>query len=87
MANDNVLAGMACPQCKSEESFSISVQIYGTLSISDMGYDISEIKMSDLEWEDTDACQCDECGFYGYVRDFIIPVQEDERLIRKFDGN
>jgi len=74
MANDNVLAGMACPQCKSEESFSISVQIYGTLSISDDGYDISELQTSDLEWDDDDSCMCDECNYYGYVRDFKVEV-------------
>jgi hypothetical protein len=72
MANENVLDGMACPECKSEGPFKISVTIFGVVNITDDGYDLNDLEISETEWDDLASCDCTACGFFGYVDDYKI---------------
>jgi len=64
MSNTNCLKGMACPHCKSEDSFQISVNTF--ITMTDDGCD----DYGKLEWDDDSACICEECGFRGLVLNF-----------------
>ena len=68
--NDNCLAGMRCPQCKSLEPFEICVLC--TVQVRDEGTE----ETHDMEWDDTNACSCPACGFHGTVRDFKVASQK-----------
>ncbi len=63
--NSNILAGMACPQCKSEGPFYISCSL--SAKVTD---DECDTTGSDAEWDNDSACVCDNCSCSGIVRDF-----------------
>ena len=66
MANENCLAGMACPRCGSLEPFSIA----GT-ALFEVHDDGTE-DYGDVEWDDDSSCECRRCGFWENVRAFKI---------------
>lgn len=63
--NENCLAGMRCPKCRSLEPFKIECSVL--MTVTDNGTDEAE---GDTEWNDDDYCQCRECEFEGKVKDF-----------------
>ena len=70
MANANVLDGLACPNCKSDGPFRISITIYADVMMTDDGYGPEDVRASETEWDDTSSCKCATCGLSGYVADF-----------------
>lgn len=64
MTNKNVLEGMACPRCRSEEPFKI--EMVATILARDDGTDAD----GDTIWDDDSPCSCVGCGFDGKVQDF-----------------
>jgi hypothetical protein len=71
MSNNNVLAGMACPKCGSEEP--ISIEITMMVQYWDDG---SDDYQGDMCWADTSYCQCDECYHHGTVADFTTKREQ-----------
>jgi hypothetical protein len=67
MANKNCLAGMACPNCKSEGPFTIAAQVM-VLVADDGTEDIG----GDYEWTETATCICKACGHIETVKDFTL---------------
>lgn len=80
MSNENCLEGMACPKCKSEEPFKISMTSLFTI------YDSSTDDNEDTEWDEKSYCECCECGHYGIVKDFqsnqTLGGKQDAKRIR-----
>jgi hypothetical protein len=75
MPNSNVLEGMVCPACKSEEPFIIGMTITAFVEVSDDGFDYAEMDMAQSEWEGPDFCACVACNWEGTVHDFRIESQ------------
>jgi len=71
--NDNVLAGMRCPRCKSTEPFTI-VGV-AAFEVWDSGTDTFQ----DTEWDDDSPCSC-PCGFHGTVGDFRKPLWDNDEV-------
>ena len=84
--NINVLEGMQCPSCGHEDDFRIAITMYAEATVSDDGYGFADVKNYETEWDNDSSCKCLHCGFHATVGDFQIAVQEDLRLIRKYDG-
>ena len=68
MANDNVLEGMRCPSCGSEEPFHILTAVM--LTVHDSGTEMS--KHSVAEWEDDSYAMCDSCDWEGTAGDLYV---------------
>ena len=66
--NDNCLAGMACPECKSEGPFRIEISVLVT--VGDDGFDYSDA--GDSGWTDKSRCACVECDHAATVGDFTV---------------
>lgn len=69
--NENCLAGMRCPECKSDGPFWIE----GTamFKLFDDGTDDYE----QVELKDDGACKCCDCGHFGTVGDFRVANGEE----------
>ena len=65
MANQNCLQGMKCPECGSEEPFTISAHCW--VDMTDEGSD----EVRDLEWDNDSTCVCGACGHAALVGDFM----------------
>lgn len=65
-ANDNCLAGMRCPQCKSYGPFMIEVMLW--VEMTDDGCDFSET--NDSDWDENSRIACPLCSTQGTVKDF-----------------
>lgn len=63
--NTNVLAGIKCPQCGSEEQFRIEAK-----AMFDVTDDGTEQLNGAVEWDDGNYCECYVCSHYGTVKDF-----------------
>lgn len=63
--NTNVLEGMACPRCGSEEPFIMNM--VGSFKVFDDGTK----DMYDTEWDGASACVCCNCTFDGKAIDFL----------------
>jgi hypothetical protein len=75
MANDNVLAGMACPECHSEGPFEIACKTIAT-------FDDNGIKdHGDMEWDNASSCNCEACGNERKVGDYMRSQSTDEQAI------
>jgi hypothetical protein len=72
MSNNNVLDGMRCPNCASEEPFYIEVTMMVT--VYDGGTEQS--KHSDTEWSDDAYAECVDCRWSGIVADLQVKNQE-----------
>ncbi len=64
MANENCLAGMACPDCGSYGPFHIAG--LAMFEVNDYGTDDFE----DVEWDKESFCKCIMCGFAADVQTF-----------------
>lgn len=64
MSNDNVLEGLACPSCGSEEPFNIEVTTI--VRAWDSG---TEDTYADNEWTDESYADCGACTWAGTVGD------------------
>jgi hypothetical protein len=73
VTNSNVLVDMTCPKCGSEGPYRMSVVVYGSTVVTDDGFVLSEMDVSETGWGDDDmgSCFCLNCSFDGYVRDFL----------------
>lgn len=67
MPNENILSGLSCPNCGSQEPFTIEINT--AILFNDDGEDDSQ-SGSDQEWEDWSLCACRECGYTGQLLDF-----------------
>lgn len=63
--NKNLLLGMRCPKCKSEEPFII------TASATIWVYDDGTGDVDDMEWDEENHCRCVNCKYLGGVGDFV----------------
>lgn len=63
--NENVLAGMRCPDCGNTDNFDVTVT--ATAKTTDDG---SVVEDGDHEWDDDSACVCPACDKTGVVSDF-----------------
>jgi len=70
MSNTNCLAGMRCPECKSEEPFLIETKAIMTV------YDSGTESLGDTEWDEDSYCECVKCRYSGKVFQFQILFQE-----------
>lgn len=66
MSNNNILEGMACPECGSEGPFAI--QGSTSAMVSDNGIE----PYGDFEYEGENFCSCQQCDFDGRVNDFTL---------------
>ena len=68
--NENVLAGMRCPECKQNTKFLIAVE--AMMAVTDDGTDPFDDAVNDktYEWGDESYCRCPECGKRGPVSEF-----------------
>ena len=64
MPNNNVLAGMCCPKCKSEGPFAIQAQAEFVVSDDGTG------EYSDVDWDDDSHTRCLACKHRGQVKNF-----------------
>lgn len=62
--NDNCLAGMQCPECRSQAPFVITA-----LSDFEM-YDDGSESHGDIEYDDDSSCRCKACNYTGAVGHF-----------------
>ena len=76
--NVNVLEGLRCPKCGSEDQFGITCLTVAT--VADDGID----EYGDMEWEPTSGMSCqgyntdgNPCDFAGTVADFTIGETND----------
>jgi len=74
MTNENCLANMSCPECKSEEPFLIHSQALA--KVYDDGPD--PFYCSDTIWDGDSSCTCDACGWQGVVSELRFNNDEDE---------
>lgn len=70
--NDNVLAGVECPNCGSQGPFKLVVTVRGTATVSDDGWD--DLCSEESDFDDGAPARCSKCGheaafstFYAYV--------------------
>jgi hypothetical protein len=68
--NENVLAGMRCPECGSYGPFDIGVVVTGTARVTDDGFDYSEIRGGEASWGPGDSCECVSCGHEATAGEF-----------------
>lgn len=66
--NSNCLHGLRCPQCGSDEPFSIEVRT--TVLVWDDGTDTPG--GGHIEWDDLSRASCG-CGWHGRVADMQTP--------------
>jgi len=64
--NTNCLRGIACPECKSEGPFVITVQT--NVLMEDDGW--SETTGDSDEWGSWSYIRCDKCDAHGFVSEF-----------------
>ena len=64
MSNTNCLEGMACPECKADKRFNISVQTWA--AFEDDGCDSHQ----GMEYDDASICDCAKCGHTATVGEF-----------------
>lgn len=64
--NTNVLAGLQCPECKSDGPYQMTMKCFA--EVADDGID----QTWEHEWGPTDFCRCIHCNFTGKVRNFEI---------------
>ena len=55
--NDNYLAGVKCPKCKSSGPFTLRIKCL-TIATDDGLGDIT-----DIDWNDESYCFCADCGY------------------------
>ena len=65
--NTNCLAGMRCPECGQEDS--LMIEATRLFTVTDDG---TEDGGNGLEWDDTNYCECPDCGDHGTVADFTV---------------
>jgi Zn ribbon nucleic-acid-binding protein len=65
--NTNCLKGMKCPKCGQEDSLEIEATCIFT--VTDDG---TEDEGHGHDWEETNYCECPDCGHHGSVADFTI---------------
>jgi hypothetical protein len=65
--NTNCLKGVKCPKCGQEDTFKIEASCLFT--VTDDG---TEDEGNGHEWDDTNYCECFDCGYHGTVADFTI---------------
>ncbi|MGI8306989.1 hypothetical protein [Saccharopolyspora hattusasensis] len=82
--NANCLEGLACPSCRAEDAFDITVETIAGLT--DLGVDHTR----DIEWTETSLitpCSCQRKGtveqFTVEVEDVLITDEEIENLIEQ----
>lgn len=68
--NDNVLEGFSCPECDAQGPFRMSVAIWGEVVITDDGFDLADLTVSETEFHELGSCKCLKCGFDGFTPDF-----------------
>lgn len=61
--NENCLAGMACPKCKSKGPFRIVATCWTSVHDNGIDYEFPE-------WEDDSRCVCAHCKHDAKVKDF-----------------
>jgi DNA-directed RNA polymerase subunit RPC12/RpoP len=66
--NNNVLEGIKCPTCGSEEAFRIQVTTW--ITYVDEGEAFLQDKGSDQEWDDESGIACCACGHDGMIFEF-----------------
>ena len=81
MSNDNVLEGMRCPRCGSEEPFYIEVTMLVT--VYDSGTEQS--KYGDSGWGHESYATCVECRWEGTAGDLYVVDSEDDS--KREEGN
>jgi hypothetical protein len=77
MANDNCLAGMRCPKCKSYGPFGIGITAWAT--VSDDGFDSVE----NGDWDQDSPCLCVNCQYQDLVAKFTTVNQKKEKKSKK----
>jgi hypothetical protein len=75
--NTNCLEGVKCPKCGQEDAFKIEGSCIFT--VTDDG---TEDEGNSHEWDDTNYCECPECGHHGTVGDFTIEEWGKEKELR-----
>ena len=65
MAYNNILEGIACPECDDEDSGFI-IDMRAMFDVYDDGVDTNY----DTEWDNDSYIECKACGHYGKVLDF-----------------
>lgn len=73
MTNDNVLAGIRCPNCNSEESFTI-VGTATFLHVTDDGCD----EFEEMSWDAESDITCNECSHNGIIEEFSSYEDDDD---------
>ena len=64
-----------CPKCQTREYFKVYAVQRVCASIDSLG-DVFDDVPGDLEWENTSAIQCGECGHVGQVKEFYMDKTE-----------
>lgn len=78
--NENILAGIQCPECQSDGPFRIEAK--ALFLAHDDGTEVA----GDVEWDDDSHCECAECGQSGALSGFRLP-EEDVTGVHEFsDG-
>lgn len=68
--NENVLAGIQCPECQSDGPFRIEAK--AMFLAHDDGTEVD----GDVEWDDDAHCECAECGHSGALSGFRLPEED-----------
>lgn len=71
--NENCLAGMACPKCKSNGPFLIVTTCWA--QVHDDGIEDT----SEHEWDENSTCLCKACKFSSKVGSFEVVLTEIEK--------
>lgn len=74
MTAHNILDGMACPKCKQDENFDISVT--SLVTFTDDGTEDSQ----GYEWGEDSYINCPECDWEGMVKDTLLKNQRANKL-------
>ena len=71
MPNTNCLEGIRCPKCGHEDSFKIEATVVAL--VTDEGTE----DFGDVEWDEDHYCECDDCHYFGTIKDFTLPSEGD----------
>lgn len=77
MANTNVLAGYACPHCRSEGPFEVFMSVTVSVPVYDDGYDLGGFGSTCSVYADTltdesSEWECVSCKKKGPPSDFVV---------------
>ena len=79
MANENCLAGMRCPKCKSYGPFHISISAWALV------YDDGIEDTENGDWDQENACLCGDpkCAYQATVAEFTVVNQKKVKKSKK----